>query len=330
MRDYEESLAAIGSRIKAQPTAPQQVDALLERILSEPQHVTHRAGRNRQPGNRRVRTFAVIGVSTAVIAGIVVGNKIMNPPFPETAYAATPSLMKISVEKNLPAAQVLEDIARRTEKLSESDSWDNHFVQKSWSLTTRIGGHQITSAVMPERRDSWKKEDGSIVWSVKEEKPEFQDSGQKKLWEQQWAAVDEPETRRGKGGSSYGNPPAPAEMKSWLLEGSPGDTAGFISESLVQKLMTNHLTPKQRAASLRVLETKKDLKFSGTAKDRAGREGMVFTVESDSSGLPSKHTLVINPDNGKILAYEEMLTSDPGALKVKTPAVINYVTFLRG
>ncbi|MER6443116.1 hypothetical protein ABT275_43515 [Streptomyces sp. NPDC001185] len=326
MRDYEERLTAIGSRLEGRTAAPQEVDALLERILSEKRFAT----RGRKSRNLRIKGFAVLGVSAAAIAGVVAANHLMKPSFPEPAYAATPPLMKISDEKNLPAAQVLEDIARRTEKLSETSSWDNHFVQESWSLSTRIGGRQITSAVVPEHRDSWKRADGSVTWSVKEEKPKFQNSGQKKLWDQQWAAIDEPTTRTGKGGSSYGNPPAPAGMKHWLEEGSPGDTAGFISESLVQKLMTNHLTPEQRAASLRVLETKKDLKFSGTAKDRAGREGLAFTVESDSSGLPSKHTLVINPDDGKVLAYEELLTGDPGALKVKTPAVINYVTFLRG
>ncbi|WP_254402091.1 hypothetical protein [Streptomyces sp. AC555_RSS877] len=330
MREYEDSLAALGSRLQVQLAAPQQVDSLLERILAEPQQATRRAGRSRQGRSLRFKALAVAGVSTAALAAVVAGNVLMKPSFPEPAYAATPPLIKISAAQDLPAAQALEDIARRTEKLRETAGWDNHFVQETWSLTTRIGGHQITSAVVPERRDSWKKDDGSIVWSAKAEKPEFQNTEQKDLWEQQWAALDEPTNRSGKGGSSYGNPPAPVDMKKWLQEGSPGDTAGFISESLVQKLMTNHLTPGQRAAVLRVLAERKDLKFAGTAKDRSGREGDAFTVESDSSGLPAKHTLIIDPDNGKVLAYEQTLTSDPGALNVKTPAVINYVTFLRG
>ncbi|WP_369263520.1 hypothetical protein [Streptomyces sp. R35] len=330
MRDIERSLSALGARIQPEPSTPQQIDALLERILLEPQQSRGPARRRKKRGGRKARNLSLVGLLAAGAAAAVFGSGLLDQPFPEPANPATPPMLRVSAEDNMSAPQALEAIARRTEKLKETAPSDGHFVQDTWSLTTRIGGHQITSAVVPERRDSWKRSDGSIDWKVKAEKPQFQNSGQKKLWEQQWSALDEPTTRSGKGGSSYGNPPAPEKMAQWLKEGSPGDTAGFISESLVQKMMTNHLDPEQRAEMLRTLAARKDLKLSGTTKDRAGREGLAFTVESDSSGLPSKHMLVIDADNGRILAYDEILTEDPGALNVKIPAVINYVTFLQG
>ncbi|MFB7999812.1 CU044_5270 family protein [Streptomyces sp. NPDC056002] len=330
MRDVEETLAAAGSRIQVAHALPEEREALLERILSEPQSRTRRSVRRRKASRKKVGLTVALAVTGALAATAAVVSDLLPGSYPEPACGATPPMLKISSARDLSAREELEAVARRTERLKEPTSSSDHFVQETWSLSTRIGGRQITSAVVPERRDSWKSADGTIKWSVRAEDPQFQNSKQKEMWQGQWDSIDEPTTRTGKGGSSYGNPPGPDGMRKWLGKGSPGDTAGFISESLVQKLMTNHLSPRQRAAVLRTLAAKKGLRFSGSTTDRAGRDGVAFTVESTNSVVPSKHILIIDPRHGRVLAYEEVLTGDPGRLKVKTPAVVNYVTFLKG
>jgi hypothetical protein len=49
---------------------------------------------------------------------------------------------------------------------------------------------------------------------------------------------------------------------------------------------------------------------------------------SSFGGLAKKQTVIFAPDTGKLLAYEEMLTKDAGALNVKIPSVTEYVTHL--
>ena len=65
----------------------------------------------------------------------------------------------------------------------------------------------------------------------------------------------------------------------------------------------------------------------GKTTDRAGREGIAVSLESDFGGLPTRYTLIIDPDDGKILAWEEMLTTTAGALNVPIPSVIGYTTY---
>ncbi|MER6774690.1 hypothetical protein ABT389_33725 [Streptomyces bacillaris] len=45
-------------------------------------------------------------------------------------------------------------------------------------------------------------------------------------------------------------------------------------------------------------------------------------------GRPKKQTAIFDPDTGKLLAYEEMLTEDADELNVRVPSVTEYTTHL--
>ncbi|MFH9133695.1 CU044_5270 family protein [Streptomyces sp. NPDC017524] len=331
MREIDRSLTELESRIRKSHMAQPEADALFERIVQER---VPAGQRSRSPWKSPFRV-SILAVAVAVIGGaLIIGPDLLQRPPVDPAVAATPKLLKVHmvVGKNTTAEKSLESIARKVEKLQEPNGAESGpFIQETWSLTTRIGGMQITSAVVPERRETWKMADGSTKWSVKAEKPQFQNDEQRSLWERQWDAIDEPVDRSGTGDVGYGDAPKnPAEMEAWLHQGAPADTAGFISESVVDKLMTNHLNPEQRAALLRVLATKKGLVTAGEVTDRAGRQGAAYTIKDGSGSIPAEHMIIVDPVNGKILAYEEIFLSSSPAMKVEGPAVVNYVTFLKG
>jgi hypothetical protein len=88
------------------------------------------------------------------------------------------------------------------------------------------------------------------------------------------------------------------------------------------------IEPGVRAAMLRYLAQVKGLASVGAVNDRAGREGLGFTLDINSPEFPKTYLLVIDPDTGHLLAYEEIFIGDTGSLDLKTPFVASYMVFL--
>jgi hypothetical protein len=91
---------------------------------------------------------------------------------------------------------------------------------------------------------------------------------------------------------------------------------------------TMPLPPKVRAAMLRYLAATATLAVEGEVTDRAGRPGLAFSLDSAYGGLPAHYTVVIDPQTGHVLDFEQMLTTDAGKLNVAVPAVISYDVYL--
>lgn len=53
-------------------------------------------------------------------------------------------------------------------------------------------------------------------------------------------------------------------------------------------------------------------------------------VDTKMSGLPERRALIIDPDDGRVLGAETLLTETAGALNVPVPSVIGYTTFRSG
>ena len=70
-------------------------------------------------------------------------------------------------------------------------------------------------------------------------------------------------------------------------------------------------------------------RHDGETRDRAGRRGQAFSVDSDGHGRPARHAFGVDPANGLILDTEEMLTTSAGKPDVRIPAVISYQIYLR-
>jgi hypothetical protein len=284
----------------------------------------------------RVRWWALAGgmVVTLLALTLVVTNVLGAAPQP--AYAVTPTPLKYRVSDR-PASEVLEQIAQRAEELPDDSPKDGpeRFTQESWSLSTRVDGIQVTSAIIPERRVTWRNPDGSEKWDVRTLKPQFQTEEQREVWEESGSVGRTPQGYSGSSGpadmSDPRNHEAPTEengMSKWLALGYESTGPGETFDSVSERLLDRSFSPKQRAALLRALKGVAGIEYKGQVEDRAGRVGATFSIKSHYGGLPKVQSLLFDNTSGKLLTYEEELTGDVGKLKVKSPAVVLYITYL--
>ncbi|MCM2390633.1 CU044_5270 family protein [Streptomyces albipurpureus] len=281
------------------------------------------------------RTWLLGGAFLAAASVLAVVAVDLQGTSAQPVYAVTP--MKLAYSGvNRPAAEVLEEIAARTEKLPTGSGGEGteRFVQESWSLSTRIDGVQVTSAVIPERRTTWKKPDGSLKWVVESVKPRFQNAKQRETWEEAGAVGNTTQRYEGSSGPAAATdargqepPTDPAGMRRWLALGYESAGPGETFDSVSERFLTTRFSAAQRAALLRSLIGVQKIEYRGQVTDRAGRPGEAFSVDSGYGGLPTKHTLAFDSRTGDLRYYEEELTGNAGKLNVKTPAIIMYVTY---
>ncbi|WLQ45629.1 hypothetical protein P8A22_38045 (plasmid) [Streptomyces laculatispora] len=302
-------------------------EAELQRILSSERKFA-------SPGRYTLtvrRRWALAGAGVLVVAGGLMVTKLGGVA-PQPAIAVTPAALRYEAS-DCSASAMLRETAERTEKLREARHPDatHRFVQDSWFLSTRIDGIQVTSAVIPEHRETWVSPDGSQKWKARTQEPQFQTDKQRKEWQDSGALGDTPKTFSGSSGpaGSSDPPPAGAEgMRDWIARGLPRYGSGEMFGRIREAYLDHSFSPKQRAAILHVIGSASDVSCRGEVVDRAGRAGVGYSVNSAYRGLDTRYTLVFDPKNGVLLSYEEELRGSAGALNVKTPAVISYVTYM--
>jgi hypothetical protein len=111
---------------------------------------------------------------------------------------------------------------------------------------------------------------------------------------------------------------------------SPGhEQQGRVArlDALVEAYLEMPIDPGARAAMLRYLAETESIASVGTVTDRAGRDGIGFTVDSASSGIPTRYMVIIDPNTGELLDYEELFLSGVSHLKIKAPAAASYIVF---
>jgi hypothetical protein len=81
--------------------------------------------------------------------------------------------------------------------------------------------------------------------------------------------------------------------------------------------------PAIRAALLEVLADVPGATALGDGRDYAGTQGTGVALDSDSSGLPIRYEVIVDPTTGEYIASDEVLQS-PGSLNVAVPSVIAY------
>ncbi|MFY4721586.1 CU044_5270 family protein [Streptomyces sp. LaBMicrA B280] len=289
------------------------------------------AGTARRVHTRRRWGWAV--TAAAVTAGVV-GYTVVDPfgVTAQPALAVTPAPLRTQ-PSDRSAADVLEEIAGRVSGLTDTrpTPWKTeHFVSDDWALWTRVGNIQVTSAVIPERRETWEKPDGSSRWNMTTLAPRFQNQRQRTVWEEAGSVGEEPVRSSGASGPGSGStaePPSTVEgMRAWLADGQDMGP-GLLYEVLPERFQDHVFSPAQRAAVLRVLASTRGVVYAGTVKDRAGRSGEAFSLTGRFGGLPNKRTLVFDPRTGDLLASEEQLLDDAGKLNARPRSVIQYSTF---
>jgi hypothetical protein len=333
--DIQRLLASLDPARAPYPEAtPQQRAETLNRILATAPPPTPRRAVTR-------RTLILAGGAAAVIAGAAAGLGsvlVGGPTAPEPAHAATPKLLDDRLlGPGQPAVDRLTQLAAAARGSAAPPSTGEyaHLRTQSWSLSIRIDGHQVTSAVIPEIRESWRAPDNSGRLIISYGPPEFATEEDRRTWESQGLPGAQPdvEVTDFEPGQFVGMWPDQApqdadELRQWLAVGHPVENGPVETLVAVTDLLREQVVgPAVRAALLEILSELPDIRYAGDVTDRAGRVGSAFFIDSDRSGLPTRYVLIVDSE-GQFLSYEQILTRTAGKLGVSIPAVIGYEMYL--
>ena len=237
------------------------------------------------------------------------------------ALGATPPLLTYRPVA-ADAAGVLDHLATRVERLPDTTGDGRYAYRETrgWNLWTEVGHNQrVTSAVVPSTTKAWTAADGSgrtvRRWVEPGYPPQFEDETHPAdpgalMWPLRSLSADNPTLARQ---LEEGHPP----------ENGPYERLVAVDDAYGEM----PLPPDVRAAVLRYVARTPGLVLAGRVTDRAGREAIAVAVD-DMSGLPTRHTLLFDPADGRLLGREEMLTTSAGKLNVPIPSVIGYTVYL--
>lgn len=281
---------------------------------------------------RPVALAAVVVLVALLAAGV--SSRFTAPP--ALASAATPPLLDFELGAGSDPAGALEQIEAAAAAAGDAPRSPGTTSWSEWALSTRIDGDQVTSAIIPLAVDQSHRPDGSGSSTVTTEAPSFPT----KEYRQAWEATGEPgregtvikSERFGPGQftSMFPDPPPTDDsaLHNYLRVGHPIDDIGtaelFVAIADLRREWA--LSPAQRAAVVRQVAAAPDVIVLGATKDRLGRTGTAFAVDSDQPGLPTRHILVLG-STGKVLSWEEVLTTRAGRLNVPIPSVISYTAW---
>jgi hypothetical protein len=260
-----------------------------------------------------------------------VGLLALDLPRTRPAYAATPPALAVATPRaGNSGRDSLEQIATTAANASDATAVD-HLVTDRWDLNSTIDGRTVTSAVIPSRRQLWRTGEDRARTIEQYLAPQFPTTNDRENWRADGSPRGDGEARADYPAGTFpaafpGRPPLrPDALADWLRRADTSDVA--IINGTADLLNERALTGPERAAVLRVLARRTTLSYAGTTVDRAGRPGQAFATTSRSSGAEVTHLFVIDPRNGVILAYEQILTAGGDALRVHRPAVISYRTY---
>lgn len=307
---------------------------------------------------------AGLAAASAVTAAVlVVGN--LGSDGADTAYAATPPVLAAELAMGQPAAAELHSLAATAAQTSPqayaAPAAEPTVTTESWLLTATetegapaegrapaeglapaegaaaslsLAAPAVTTAVVPVVREQRFLADGSVHVRETQGEPRFPTA--------QWSESDDAATPGAvlldetipAGGltSSY---PAhlaaePAALREQLLSAWPqaDDSAAALFQALHEVASTRVVDASVQAAALTMLAQEPGVVALGETTDRRGRTAVAFGADSDDSGLDRRYVLMLDPGDGRLLGYEEVLTGDTGALTVDSPVVAGYTVFL--
>lgn len=367
MNDDTERLRALLGHHDPARTRPSQPSrdpgSVLAQVVAAPRDATGRRsavrGRSlgRSPGRarRRFRGAAAGLIAVAVACLVVLGvNPVgrLRGGGDQSAGAATPPMLAYRVAEGTakPAGPLLErvaDAAARQPQPAGTAGDGGYWYSRSegWTLNSTVGDGLSASAVVPTVLETWTRPDGSGRLVERQGALEFSNGEQRGLWQRLRQRTDA--TTR----TEDLPPPAPGGLVPAGVTKLSTDPAMLARQFLTDRLQGNSpdvpdsverfyaartllmerqpLTPGLRAAVLRVLARDPAVRDLGRVTDRAGRAGVAVAVSDASGGLPESLRMILDPATGHLLGFEEVLTTDPGALGVAVPAVIGYETLVR-
>lgn len=286
------------------------------------------------------RRFAIL-LAAAIVVAAVCAFVVVRDPEPRPAYAATPA--PLTYEAIDDAASAVDHLGRVAAAAGTDAPTRGlqpptmeHLRIVCWQLHGQISGRTTTSAVVPVERESWRAPDNSGRVTARWHRPEFTSAADRRAWRDEGSpgADAAPRSEDYPAGQfpamwPHRPPSDPALLNRWLQHNHNTDAWPAAAPTAISDLLRERvLAPDERAAVLRLIAGLPGVEFTGAATDRAGRHGHAFSIVSAHSGLPTRHTFIVDPATGRFLAYEQMLTTTAGNLNVAVPAVIGYETYL--
>jgi hypothetical protein len=282
---------------------------------------------------RRWLTWAAAAASVVVLSVAAVTSGLSDGTT-VTAQAATPAMLTVRPVDAGKAKTLMGLAAISARQPSIDPRRIRSFRFREWSLSARIAGRTVTTAIVPvEHSGSWTAERSGRTTSTVGE-PQFPSSASRKAWghdgrDVRAGSVIEAQTfDAGEFPLRYQGvvPDEPAALRAFLAVGHPIDSygPGELFVAITDLLSQQRLTPSQQSSLLRLLAVEPAVRVLGDVTDRAGRAGVAVVAEGDFTGLPTRFVLVFDPGTGALLASEAWLTTSAGRLPVSIPAVIDY------
>jgi hypothetical protein len=296
-----------------------------------PATVTDLGSHRRRRGRRW--WLAAAGVAAAVTLAVSLGLPGRTPP-----AAATPPMLHYSQAASASKAEAqalaLDCWRQQRAKRTTPRAFTLHW--QEWSLSTRVNGTRVTSAVVPVQVSLSRRADGSAELVRRTSEPQFPDRAARERWVEDGRPAQRPVTvqqqRWAPGGfvpEAASLPDDPDRLLPALSKGHPiaelGDAELLVA--VADAYRSAELSPAQQAALFRVVASRPGIEPFGRVTDRAGRVGYALSVESDHSGLPTRYTAIFDPGTGRLLDVEQTLTRTAGALNVPVPSTIGYTVF---
>ncbi|NDL59757.1 hypothetical protein [Phytoactinopolyspora mesophila] len=349
------------------PDREHAVRRLLESVVRETHEAELRGNRSRRPRKRPSLPVIRLGLATAtavVLMVVSLGLAGVLRPDAGVAHAATPTLVGHETSTGEPAADVLRDLAGRAAG-TPSTSGDDTIRTERWSLAiTADGGNAaagdegagadtegaagqegpaspatttVTTAIIPVQREMTRLDDGSV--SVREVggEPQFPNDAYRRAWDDEGrpgphgAVLRDEILPPGQYHLTYPAdlPTEPALLQETLATEQPDARHDTGALFLAIHQLRNEQVPsgEVQAGLLELLAERADVVTLGQTTDRAGREAVAIATNSTDSGWPLRFILLIDPDDGHILGYEQVLTGDVAHVDVAAPAVIDYTLF---
>jgi hypothetical protein len=254
-------------------------------------------GPRRPPYRRVVAVGAVAALSTAVL--------VVQPwsGDPNSASAATPPMLQYTVMDHRTARVQLLDFAKRVRALPAEPPGGPvlELQTKGWYLGASEDG---TTTIDPQESVKY-IQNGQIHYKS--------DSG----WEN-------PSMAYWPDGVSSN----PRTLRQQLNKAHPGGGTSRLLDAIKDLANEANPNPGVRAAILTLLADVPGMTADGTTVDRSGRKAISYSVMDSGGGLPTRRSFLFNPKTGVLLDTEDVLTTDPGKLKIKLPAVIDYTVFI--
>jgi hypothetical protein len=314
------------------PPRPRPTEAEVRRIRS-----TVIAGLAERPHARRPRIAALVTAAAAVT--VVVGVVLVPGGESGAAQAATPVVLAHETAPGSPDADLADLVALVASVPTEPRFTDSshRVVSDSWSLSTRIDGKQIASAVVPEHRELTWRADGSGSLEVVTGAPVFPTAASRRAWEDGGRPAESPivVTDEDFAAGEY-DPQFPAVLPTdadqllvLLKAGHPIDKLGTAELLIAVGDLYREQTPapQVRAALLQLIDRATDVDDLGQVEDRQGRTGRGVAVTSRFTGLETRYVMTFDGRSGALLSFEQVLVGDVGKLDVASPSVISYELF---